>query len=318
MKAVDQYLNEILAPTLRKRGASENYVIETINVIANQMYSLLKCWNNTAVRKAVLLLGAEEGLFYDPPGKKDVRCFVVVTLRNSPLERIQSDAYAATGAHKPISDADVKNITSAAIRYFNALDFDALSVEAQTHPCKNIYLELLERHPVTSRALQMLAAGSAKQVDYSPVIVNEAFDFPAIDQIEAETDQSTGVLSSTVIYDDFSAEMEPELRKLLTKVAHSSVKVFLTASFKSLTRNPECLFDAMEFLLTHGCMFVTPNYLVENGHLEKRVNLLRACHTDDDALKNFQQLSQLCPKHRMAIKAAMFGFAKKSRTADMA
>lgn len=25
MKAVDQYLNDILAPTLRKHGASENY-----------------------------------------------------------------------------------------------------------------------------------------------------------------------------------------------------------------------------------------------------------------------------------------------------
>ncbi len=302
MKAVDQYLNDILAPALRKHGALENYVIETLNVVGNQMYSLLKCWNNVSVRKALLLLGAEEGLFYDPPSKKDVRCFVVVTIRNSPLERIQSDSYVTTGARQAITNADVKSITSAAIRYFNALDFETLSLEAQTHTCKNIYLELLESHPVTAIALQRLATGSAKQVDYSPVIVHKPFELPELDQIKEDVALSDNVQSSTVTYDGFSAEIEPQLRRLLTTVTHSSAKVFLTASFKSLTRNPQCLFDVMEFLLTHGCIFVTPNYLVENGHLEKRVNLLRACHTDLDAIKNYQQLSQLCPKHRMAIK----------------
>ena len=305
MKAVDQYLNDILAPTLRKHGASENYVIETLNVVAHQMYSLLKCWNNSSVRKTILLLGAEEGLFYDPPSKKDVRCFVVVTLRNSPLERIQSDSFVTTGARQAITNADVKNITSAAIRYFNALDFETLSLEAQTHTFKNIYLELLESHPVTAMALQRLATGSAKQVDYSPVIVHKPFELPELDQIKEDAERSDNARSSTVTYDGFSAEIEPELRRLLTTVTRSSAKVFLTASFKSLTRNPQCLFDVMEFLLTHGCIFVTPNYLVENGHLEKRVNLLRACHTDLDATKNYQQLSQLCPKHRMVIKSAI-------------
>lgn len=304
MKAVDQYLNDILAPTLRKHGASENYVIETLNVVGNQMYSLLKCWNNVSVRKALLLLGAEEGLFYDPPSKKDVRYFVVVTIRNSPLERIQSDSYLTTGAHEAISNADVKSITSAAIRYFNSLDFGALSSEAQTHPCKNVYLELLENHPATAMALQKLAAGSAKQVDYPPVIVQKPFELPALVQTETEGDKSTGVRSSLVTYDGFAADIEPELRKMLTIITDSSDRVFLTPSFKSISRNPKYLFDVIEFLLTHECIFVTPNYLIENGHLEKRVNLLRACHTDLDALKNYQQLSQLCPKHRMVIKIA--------------
>ena len=79
MEIIDRYLNNKLAPVLRMYGAKEDYISETLKVIESQMYSLLKIWRDVPRRKAILLLGAEEGLFYEPPSKKDVRCFVVVT-----------------------------------------------------------------------------------------------------------------------------------------------------------------------------------------------------------------------------------------------
>lgn len=305
MEIIDRYLNNKLAPVLRMYGAKEDYISETLKVIESQMYSLLKIWRDVPRRKAILLLGAEEGLFYEPPSKKDVRCFVVVTIRNSPLERIQSDAYAVTGASKPLTNAEVRSITSNAIQYFNVFDFEKLSIEAQAHQEKNIYGMLFASHPVTTAALIHLANSSKKQIDYPSVLINHPYELTEIQEYRSEEKATTDSHSKNVVFDGFSSMIDPELKDLLVKVTTSSIKVFLTPSFKSLTRNPEILMDILEFLLSYECAFVTPNFCFENGHVEKRINLLRACHTDEEAVKNYQQYSQLGFKHRMYIKTTL-------------
>lgn len=79
-----------------------------------------------------MLLGSEEGPFYEPAGKADVKCFIVVTLRNSPIETIQSDNYVSAGMQNSLSSQDVKEITSGAIRFFNPLDFPPCAYRRRT------------------------------------------------------------------------------------------------------------------------------------------------------------------------------------------
>ena len=99
MDAVSHYLNSILAPRLRGYGVSEHFLLRTIGIIHTQMTSLLRHWDDRVFKNTVLLLGLEEGSFYEPRAKIDIRCFVVVAIRNSPIETIQSDAYGVGGKH---------------------------------------------------------------------------------------------------------------------------------------------------------------------------------------------------------------------------
>lgn len=75
MDAVSHYLNSILAPRLRGYGVSEHFLLRTIGIIHTQMTSLLRHWDDRVFKNTVLLLGLEEGSFYEPRAKIDIRYF---------------------------------------------------------------------------------------------------------------------------------------------------------------------------------------------------------------------------------------------------
>ena len=173
MNVVSFYLNSILAPSLRKCGVAEEYILYTLSTINRQMSSLLRHWDDLAFRKAVLLTGLEEGSFYEPASKIDVRCFVVVTIRNSPIETIQSDEYAVAGLKKALTNAEVKALTMQAVSYFNTQNFDRLCVEAKKETSRDVYYEALQKHPVSFQALKALASSSKKAIDYPPAKIDD-------------------------------------------------------------------------------------------------------------------------------------------------
>ena len=80
---VTQYLQDVLAPTLDHFHVPAAYTRQIIDTVELQMTSFLRHWDDLAFRRTLLLLGLEEGPFYEPAGKADVKCFIVVTLRNS-------------------------------------------------------------------------------------------------------------------------------------------------------------------------------------------------------------------------------------------
>ncbi len=131
MDAVSHYLNHILTPRLRGYGVTEQFLLYTVSTIHIQMASLLRHWNDREFRNTVLLLGMEKGSFYEPPAKIEVRCFVVVAIRNSPIETIQSDTYPEAGLSQILNSRDVKEITSEAIRYFSKQNFAELCSQAK-------------------------------------------------------------------------------------------------------------------------------------------------------------------------------------------
>lgn len=307
MDAVSHYLNQILAPRLRNYGVSEYFLVNTINIIHLQMTSLLRHWDDRIFRDTLLFLGLEEGSYYEPPGKTHVRCFVVVTIRNSPVETMQSDTYAESGLSHPLSSQDVKDITSEAIRYFNPQDFSIMCTQAKASAQTDLYLSLKQQHPVAWTALERLSATSAKTVDYPKVPICELFPLNLPDRNPDDAAES-GKLKIG-FYDGYTPEIEPPLSAHLNLLLEGTSSMLIVDSLKSLTRNAKKLLDILEFLLTRDYIFVSSNYYLENGHVERRIKPLRAGHQPDEMQRNMTNLSGLGYRHR----AALNDYAKSSQ-----
>ena len=299
MDAVSHYLNHILTPRLRGYGVTEQFLLYTVSTIHTQMTSLLRHWNDREFRNTVLLLGMEEGLFYEPPAKIEIRCFVVVAIRNSPIETIQSDTYPEAGLSQILNSKDVKEITSEAIQYFSKQDFAELCSQAKLSTKRDLYLELAEEHPVAWTSLQCLAGVRGKTADYPPVQVEAPYHLDGIDDGTEGTAES-GKLAVGV-YDGYSPEIEPPLAGYLKMLSADSNGVLIVDSFKSVTRNVTKLMGILEFLLTRNLLFVSTNYYLENGHVERRMKLLRAGHSTRDMKRNMADTTGLAYKHRFML-----------------
>ena len=303
VEKVTQYLQDVLVPTLDHFRVPAAYTRQIIDTVELQMISFLRHWDDLAFRRTLLLLGSEEGPFYEPAGKVDVKCFVVVTLRNSPIETIQSDNYASAGMQSSLSSQNVKTITSGAIRFFNPLDFSSMCLQAKKCSGCDYYQEIVERHPVAWAALRALGTTSAKIIDYPKVQYNNPFSIEACNeiQINGEDVSQKERLTKKVIFDGYSAMWDPQLLELLQKLSSSSGNIFVVESLKSATRNFEKLMDILEFLLTHDLKFVSTNFYMENGHVERRVKPLRAGHTSKETEKNLSQTAGLGYRHAAAL-----------------
>ena len=299
MDAVSRYLNDFLAPRLRGYGASEKFLLNTVDTIHSQMTSLLRHWDDRAFRNTLLLLGMEEGSFYEPPAKIEVRCFVVVAIRNSPIETIQSDTYPEAGLSQILNSKDVKEITSEAIRYFSKQDFAELCSQAKLSTKRDLYLELAEEHPIAWAALQCLAGMQGKTADYPPVQVEEPYHLDGIDDGTEGTAEPGKLVVG--VYDGYSPEIEPPLVEYLKMLSADSNGVLIVDSFKSVTRNIVKLMGILEFLLTRNLLFVSTNYYLENGHVERRMKLLRAGHSTRDMKRNMADTTGLAYKHRLLL-----------------
>ncbi len=310
MERISNYINNILTPMLLKFGASHVFVTYTAQVVFTQMVSLLKHWDDRNFRSTILLLGIEEGSFYEPAAKIDVKSFVVVTLRNSPFEVLQSDDFAEAGLKEYISSKDVKSVTSAAIQYFNKQNFDELCKAAKNIDIQDLYAELTEKYPVTFTALQKVATASAKSLDYSKVKVDTPYELEELSQEKVEETKSKTNIS---FYDGYNKNIDKPLMELLYSIANNSKNCFITDSFKSLTRNVEKLFCVIEFLLTHNCAFVTANVYLENGHVEKRIKPLRACHSLKEVPHNLSQTAGLGYCHKSVLSSYMKQLLKSNQ-----
>ena len=299
MDAVSHYLNHILTPRLRGYGVTEQFLLYTVSTIHTQMTSLLRHWNDREFRNTVLLLGMEEGSFYEPPAKIEVRCFVVVAIRNSPIETIQSDTYPEAGLSQILNSKDVKEITSEAIRYFSKQDFAELCSQAKLSTKRDLYLELAEGHPIAWAALQCLAGMQGKTADYPPVQVEEPYHLDGIDDGTEGTAEPGKLVVG--VYDGYSHEIEPSLAEFLKMLSADSDGVLVVDSFKSVTRNVTKLMGILEFLLTRNLLFVSTNYYLENGHVERRMKLLRAGHSTRDMKRNMADTTGLAYKHRLLL-----------------
>lgn len=151
MSCINNYLNEVLTYQLKEFGVSDVICDRITDNINLQMLFLLEYWNDDKFCNTILNIGLEEGEFYQPKARIEVKCFVVVTIRNSLLETLASDAYKCLSATRALSDDEVKLITSKAIGYFSEIDLKALSKSLNFEKISNIYKKVKETYPVAGR-----------------------------------------------------------------------------------------------------------------------------------------------------------------------
>ncbi len=299
MDSVLFYIENILKPKLNNLGVSKSFIKRISDVIYLQANSLLRHWDNITFRKTLLLLGLEEGMFYEPKGKTEIKSFVVMVIRNSPIETIQSNSYTQAGMKRIATDKDIKSITSAAITYFNKQDFYAMSSYAKTLNLPDYYYESLRSHPVAADALYQTANSSSKLIDYPQTQVTIPYE---LSELELYTDNSYDIDKViTSVYDGYAPDLDPMLANILINLSSGNNGTFIVDCFKSVTRNFDKLMDIIEYLLTRGIPFVTANFYFENGHTEQRGKLLRASHTNAEKEYNLNQSKGLGYKHQQVI-----------------
>ena len=302
--AVEYYLEAILSEALREFGVCEDFIAQITKRVSLQMHSFLRHWDDLPFRKTLLLLGGEEGPFYEPPAKREVKCFVVTTVRNSPFETLQSHLFEQTGLREALSDQKIKVVTAGAISYFNGLDFAKLNRQAKESDETDFYGEIAADCPVAFTAMRTLAASGKKVATYPKSPVAAPYE---VEGLVCDLDQSGVSGMVKAVFDGYSPAFDQELCAVLQAVVrHKSV--FYVDSFKMATRNPVKLFQIMEFLLTRDLPFVTCNCYLEHGHVEQRMEPLRAasCHRPaQDMLEHLKQSKGLGHRHALVLRGLL-------------
>ena len=137
-----------------------------------------------------------------------------------------------------------------------------------------MYLELAEKHPVAWASLQCLAGMRGKTADYPPVQVEAPYHLDGIDDgTEGTAEPGKPIVA---VYDGYSPEIEPSLAELLKMLSADS-----------------------DGVLTRNLPFVSTNYYLENGHVKRRMKLLRAGHNTDEIKRNIANTANLAYKHKL-------------------
>lgn len=138
-----------------------------------------------------------------------------------------------------------------------------------------------------------------KTADYPPVQVEAPYHLDGIDDgTEGTAEPGKPIVA---VYDGYSPEIESSLAELLKMLSADSDGVLIVDSFKSVTRNVTKLMGILEFLLTRNLPFVSTNYYLENGHVERRMKLLRAGHSPDEIKRNIANTANLAYRHKLIL-----------------
>jgi hypothetical protein len=304
-EVIETYLTDIMGPQLLALGIP-HAIIENVSVsVREQMASCVYHWNDVAFRKALLATGEEEGAFYLPKAAIDVRNFVVVTIRNSALESIHADSYIPSEQGRRLRPEDIKAITSAAIEYFKRIDFPKTAEEINA-PDRDRYGKLALRYPASWAALTNLVGALDQVVEYDPIPFAKKPDLNNLRPRQAVNglffEESRSQLMQ-ITDDGFALTIDHGLMHILNTVVENRMP-FIGDSFKGISRNIEKLLAIMEYILGNDLWIITTNYLIDNGHVERRKKLLRPGHDLEEIKRNFLNGTGITTHHRSWLKSA--------------
>lgn len=279
---IQEYLGDLLNNQLR--DIKYRYREQIVNDIQNRMCALLAGWDQEDFRRTVLFVTDEEALFYEPAMEDDVRRFVVATIRNSMLEVAASINCTQFKLQEPLSDEKIKSITTNAICYFGKCKFESLQSEAKGLKHVDVYGEAIQKYPLAWRVLKR-AALARDTVD-----IFEKLYEADLENVEEESIENK---FKKVIGDGYSLEFDDYLKEELGNVISGRVDIFYVDCFKGLSRNFEKVLHVLQIILQNGKAFVTCNYYISDGHIEKRRRILRACHCQKEMFDNVRNLNGL-------------------------
>lgn len=286
--AVNEYIQETLRPQLVKLGADKGFADHCCEQVELRMVSLLRHWNDETFRSAVLLTGEDEAAFYEPQtAKKEVREFVAVTVRNSPFCVMHDEEHCAqAGLEQPISSKQVQEVTAKAIRAFNRQRLPLLAEEAEQSELADYYAELAKKFPMAWNALCRLGSVRKAGETFEPEYPLGPFFIPT-----PQNGKGQGGFSPYLT----------EAQKNSLAASYRVRYLYKMDTFNAFSRNLEAVLTAIEYLFTRGGRFVTTNYYLANGCVQRRIPLREPAHTPEQAEKNLKSTRGLTDIHAQAL-----------------
>ena len=294
--SIDTYLHSKLKPLLISLKVSIPFVEEALESVGSQISSFVSHWDDLAFRNGLMVVGLEEGSFYKP--YSEISPFVVVAIRNSLLESLNSCEHGRTGLEKPLSDDSVREITKQAILHFKDIDLNSLHGEVEQTD-KDYYASVVAKYPVSWAALKELGSSDEICISYEKVPGDRMK--PRFLSTATGTPNEKNAVRSKVVLDGFSPLFDDNLLNYLRSIYLDRMDYVYFDCFKMLTRNFEKLLKVMEFVLSNEKPFVTCNYYISNGFIQKRKTLLRPARNDSDWTMKLVKHNGTTGKHREAL-----------------
>jgi hypothetical protein len=293
MTVVQAYTKSLLAPQLRSLGLNKSQRELVVADVAERLESLLYHWSDVPFRRTMLVLGAEEGSFWEPRAASlEIRSLVVVAVRNSLVTDLNaSHAYtAALSSDKELlPDERMPWLTGEAIKYFQAVDLDVV----QVRPRRDLFGSLSRRFPNAWHVLSLLGSTTATEIEYAlPMAAAEPMDYSAPHRV---------VEKHTVIASGIDPGLDRTLTAALRKIEQGELDLFFSFAFKGITRNPEKLLSILDHILRYGGTLLTPNYLLSPIYLARRQPLLRPAHVTSEIAAQVANPLGLCKRHKEAL-----------------
>ncbi len=284
--AIDVYLDTILTLQLEHMGVQPfpGAIEAVVTDIRRRLQSVLSRWHDMPTRNTLLLLGREEGAFYEPRSASlEIRAFVVVTVRNSLLEDLGIPGASLIPAdvpesEKPMQESDVQPITEAAIRYWQAIDVQSLQVvppSVEDDP----FGHLPKDAPRAWHVLSTLANARERTVTFAPCQAPR----PSLPKATVEHDPN----QHSVVLSGITPEFDTLMVSSLRAIRNGRLKYLYSDSWKWLTRHPGKLYRALDFALAQGGTVVTQNYLLTARMACARRGFARPAHTMDEFYAKF-------------------------------
>jgi hypothetical protein len=302
---VEKYISDTLKPQLTDFGVPSALIENVITSIREQMLSCLYHWNDITFRRTILVIGEEEGSFYSPKADPDIRSFVVVTVRNSPLESIHADSYNADGQGRRLTADDIRAVTSAAIKYFSNIDIPNIT-KGMNLSSGDKYGELAGKYPISWAAFTALANSKKQTIEYEPIPLTKKPDLNNLTRQHAVNgmffDEKRNQMMQ-VTADGYSMTIDLGLAHILDTIIKEKMPFFCD-SFKGISRNVEKLFSVIEYIFGNGLFLISSNYIIANGYIERRIKPIKPGHDHEEMIRNWKNNTGLTENHKKWLKAA--------------
>ena len=300
---IDRYVETILAPHLVDLGVAHlpGALAAVVTDVRLRLLSALAHWQDIPVRKTLLLIGREEGVFYQPElAPLDIRALVVVAIRHSLLEDLGSSGSTLLppDMHQsvwPVKDEDIHSITQEAIVYWQQIDLDHLSLPTLLSS-QDIFGDLKRDFPHAWHVLSRLTQAKTQTISFPACQA----PLPELPLSSFSVDES----KQTRVESGISPHFNSQLVKFLHAIQDAEADLLFTDSWKMLTRHPQKLFRILDFVLAYQGSLVTHNYLLTATMASTRQGLLRPAHHTQSVITKFQNKAGLSTAHRKALEVS--------------
>jgi hypothetical protein len=292
---VDSYIEAVLNAQLRSCGLNDRQQAIVTTDVRRRLNSLLAHWDGLPFRRTALFCGVEEATFLDPHAASlDVRALSVVGIRTSLIEDLGASRPATRElalCHAVLTDDEMPAITRAASEYFDR-HAPAQLPPGAIPPHDDVFGALSMRFPAAWHALWPLANMAADATSYKP-LDRSPTDLPVGDTAPGGT--------RATVQSGIDPAYDSALLAYLSQVRETENAVFFSDSFKGVTRNPQKLYEILEFLITNDRAFVTHNYYITANFVARRRRLLRPSHFAYEVEAKLVDQRGLAARHKEAL-----------------